>query len=186
MELNRKREAEQVYEKANALFYQELGLTSLDRVMAKYQEKSHSYYVPGAMERMKEELEEKKEGDGAYYCSYPSFVDIYRIRARMDEMHQEHSLLLLCTLSGGKEGWKEAERLKQMELFQKNLVHGIRAEDVYTQYSNNQYLVLLSGAGQSAKKQIIARLKTGWKNAGGQAKVEYSVDEVEGAEKGTV
>ena len=33
MELNRKREAEQVYEKANALFYQELGLTSLDRVM---------------------------------------------------------------------------------------------------------------------------------------------------------
>ncbi len=186
MELNRKREAEQVYEKANALFYQELGLTSLDRVMAKYQEKSHSYYLPGAMERMKEELEEKKEGDGAYYCSYPSFVDIYRIRARMDEMHQEHSLLLLCTLSGGKEGWKEAERLKQMELFQKNLVHGIRAEDVYTQYSNNQYLVLLSGAGQSAKKQIIARLKTGWKNAGGQAKVEYSVDEVEGAEKGTV
>lgn len=184
MALNRRREAEKVYEKASELFYQDLGLTSLDRAMAKYQEKSRSYHMARAMEKMKEGLEEKDEekNPGAYYCSYPSFVDIYRIRARMDEMNREKSLLLLCTLSGRKEKWKEAERVKQMELFRKMLVKKTRAEDVYTQYSSNQYLALLSGAGQGAQQLMIARLKAGWKKIGGQARVEYSIGEVEGAD----
>ncbi|MCI9594229.1 MAG: hypothetical protein HFG51_08805 [Lachnospiraceae bacterium] len=180
MALNRRREAERVYEEASALFYQDLGLTSLDRAMAKYQERSRTYPLSRAMERMKEELEEEKKGEGAYYCSYPSFVDIYRIRARLDEMNQEKSLLLLCTLSGGKEGWREAERIRQMELFRKTLTSRTRSEDVYTQYSSNQYLALISGAGQGAEKLMITRLKSGWKKAGGQAEVEYSIGEVEG------
>ena len=50
-----------------------------------------------------------------------------------------------------------------------------------TQYSRNQYLALLSGAGQEAEELMIARLRAGWKKAGGRAKVEYSIGEVEGA-----
>ncbi len=181
MALNRRREAERVYEKASELFYQDLGLTSLDRAMARYQEKSRSYPMARVLERMKEGLEEEEKGDGAYYCSYPSFVDIYRIRARMDEMNQEKSLLLLCTLSGGKEKWKEAEQVRQMELFREILLKKTRSEDVCTQYSKNQYLALLSGAGKEAEELMIARLRAGWKKAGGRAKVEYSIGEVEGA-----
>ena len=55
--------------------------------------------------------------------------------------------------------------------------------DVYTQYSKNQYLVLLSGAGKANKNQMLSRLKSKWKKVGGRAKVEYSVDEVEQAQR---
>lgn len=62
-------------------------------------------------------------------------------------------------------------------------MEGTRAEDVYTQYSKNQYLVLLSGAGRANKNRMLSRFKNKWKKVGGRANVEYSVDEVEGVQR---
>ena len=108
-------------------------------------------------------------------------MDIYRIRARMDEAKEEDSFLLLCTLSAEKGEWREDEGKEQMELFQKMLLKQTRADDVYTQYSKNQYLVLLSGAGKAGEELVISRLKENWKESGGRARVKFSVDKVERA-----
>lgn len=183
MALNRRREAEKVYEEAAELFYKDLGLTSLDRAMARYQERSKTYHLSRAMNRMKTELDEGEKEEGAYLCSYPSFVDFYHIRARLDETNHEQSLLLLCTLSGEQEEWREEEREEQMALFQKTVVKATRSEDVFTRYSPNQYLVLLTGAGQGREKQMLNRLKTMWKKAGGRAETEFSIGAVEGPER---
>lgn len=182
MALGRRKEAEKVYEEASELFYKDLGVNSLERAMASYPQQMNSGSAMCVLEKVKESLdEEEKEKQGAYYCSYPSFIDLYRIRARMDEMNKEQSLLLLCTLSEAQgEGEEKEERKEQMELFRKTLVQQIRSEDVYTQYSENQYLVLLSAAGHENEKVMLSRLKNGWERAGGQAKVEFSIDEVEG------
>lgn len=179
MALNRRKEAEKVYEAAAELFYKDLGLTSLDRVMAKYQENSDSYYMVQTMSSLKNNLEEYGKSKGPYHCSYPSFVDIYRIVARMGERANEKNLLFLCTLTGGKTEWTQEKRDEQMELFQKVLVHGTRAGDIYARYSECQYLVLLTGAAKGTEGLMITRLKSIWEKAGGQAKVEYSVSEVE-------
>ena len=133
------------------------------------------------LEKVKEGLSEaEQEKHGAYCCSYPSFMDIYRIRARIDEANKEQSLLLLCTLSAEKGEWREAEGREQMELFQKTIIGQTRSGDVYTQYSKNQYLVLLSGAGKACENLMISRLERNWRKAGGRARVKFSVDEVEG------
>lgn len=66
-----------------------------------------------------------------------------------------------------------------MELFQKVLHHGTRSEDVYTQYSKSQYLVLLSGADKGTGKVITSRLTSIWKKAGGQAEIKFSVSELD-------
>lgn len=185
MALGRRKEAEKVYADASELFYNDLGVNSLERVMAKYPQPPGHVPLMQALEKMKEMLEEdeKEKCSGAYHCSYPSFIDIYRIRARMDEANHEQSLLLLCTLSAERGEWSEEEEEEQMALFQKALSEGTRAGDVYTQYSKNQYLVLLSGAGWANRNRMLSRLKNRWKKVGGRAKVEYSVDEVEGAQR---
>lgn len=179
MALNRRKEAEKVYEAASELFYKDLGLTSLDQVMAKYQENGDSYYMAQTMSSLKNSLEEYGKSKGPYHCSYPSFVDIYRIVARMGERENEKSLLFLCTLTGGKTGWTREKRDEQMELFQKVLVHGTRAGDIYARYSECQYLVLLTRAAKGTEGLMISRLKSIWEKVGGQAKVEFSVSEVE-------
>lgn len=181
MALGRRREAEKVYEEANEMFYKDLGLTSLDKVMANYQQETPSCSLARTLEKVKEGLSEaEQEKHGAYCCSYPSFMDIYRIRARIDEANKEQSLLLLCTLSAEKGEWREAEGREQMELFQKTIIGQTRSGDVYTQYSKNQYLVLLSGAGKVCENLMISRLERNWRKAGGRARVKFSVDEVEG------
>lgn len=186
MALNRCREAEKIYGEASELYYRDLGMNSLERVMARYQENSQVYHMGRMMNRMKSNLEEYGRAKGAYRCSYPSFIDIYRIRTRMSEEHHESNLLLLCTLNRVNNGSSSPppegngrETEEQMELFQKVLHHGTRSEDVYTQYSRSQYLVLLTGADQSVGKLITSRLKTIWKKAGGQADVEFSLSELE-------
>ena len=70
-----------------------------------------------------------------------------------------------------------------MELFQKVLHHGTRSEDVYTQYSQSQYLVLLAGADRGTGNLVASRLKAIWKKSGGQAKVEFSLSELESPER---
>ena len=120
---------------------------------------------------------------GVQTCALPiCFVDIYRVRARIGEQRKESNLLLLCTLeekpySGGV--WEKEKQEEQMELFQKVLHHGTRSEDVYTQYSKSQYLVLLSGADKGTGKVITSRLTSIWKKAGGQAEIKFSVSELD-------
>lgn len=185
MALGRRKEAEKVYSEASELFYKDLGVNSLKRVMAKYPQSPGQISLMQELEKMKEMLDEDEEEKcgGAYSCSYLSFIDIYRIRVRMDEANQEQSLLLLCTLSPEQGEWQEEEGKEQMALFRKALSGGTRSGDVYTQYSKNQYLVLLSGAGRGNKNLMLSRLKSRWKKVGGRAKVEYSVDEAEWAQR---
>ncbi len=182
MALNRRKEAEKVYEEASQVYYRDLGMNALDRVVAGYQESSRFYHIGRIMNRVKNSLEEYGRVKGAYWCSYPSFVDIYRVRARIGEQRKESNLLLLCTLeekpySGGV--WEKEKQEEQMELFQKVLHHGTRSEDVYTQYSKSQYLVLLSGADKGTGKVITSRLTSIWKKAGGQAEIKFSVSELD-------
>lgn len=58
----------------------------------------------------------------------------------------------------------------------------LRIGDVYTRYSENQYLVLLIGAGTEDGKRIVARLDRRWERMGkgGRAKVRFAVQAVEG------
>lgn len=181
MALGRHREAKKVYKEAS-MFYRELGLSSLDRVMANDLQENDSPLMACSLEKVQKDLKEmKREKSGAYRCDYLNFIDLYRIKARMDEMNQEQSLLVLCTLSAEKGEWGEAEEKEQMELFQETLMQQTQTEDIYTQYSKNQYLVLLSGAAMEDKKPMLSRLRRNWKKAGGRAKVAFSVDTVKGS-----
>lgn len=197
MAMDRYKEALEVYEEATEAFYKDLGPTTLDRVMEKYRDKDGQIRYGGdILEKIKQGLEEE-ETESPYCCSYPSFLDIYRITARIGERAGTESLLLLCTvLAGTRYGpSKETERCteelearrrryieKQMIQLKQVLREDLRIGDVYTRYSENQYLVLLIGAGTEDGKRIVARLDRHWERMGkgGRAKVRFAVQAVEG------
>ena len=68
-----------------------------------------------------------------------------------------------------------------MARLRRTLEGSLRACDVYTRYSGNQYLALLTGAGGEDGRRILARLEHGWQQAGGHdARLELAAEEVEG------
>lgn len=231
MAMDRYKEAIELYEEAEEIYYKGLGPTSLDRVMEKYRDKDGRIRNGGnILKKVKRSIEEA-EIEGPYFCSYPSFLDAYRIIARIGERMGTKNLLMLCTFIAGvrcgpeKGGDKAAlgsrsrgeldrpersgscvesercteglgagrrryieERMIQLEQI---LTEDLRIGDVYTRYSENQYVVLLTEAGMGDGERIVARLEEHWKrlDRGGRARVRFMVQEVEspaaeGAEDG--
>ncbi len=180
--LGRYKEAEQVYRETLQLLGGGLGAGLLDQAMGVYrQTPKQDPFRASSLVGLEQGLSAEDTG-APYYCSYPSFQDIYRIVARMGE-RQETKGLLLCTLRG--QPWRPARRTaegrgdgppdgqmarkileREMARLKRVLEDGLRACDVYTRYSGNQYLGLLTGAGPEDAERILARLERGWQMAG--------------------
>ncbi|MDO5417647.1 MAG: bacterial transcriptional activator domain-containing protein [Lachnospiraceae bacterium] len=187
MSMNRYKEALKVYEEATETFYEDIGLTSIDRVMAKYRNQSgQMYYAAGALSSIKEGLGEEITEREAYCCSYPGFVDLYRALARMGTRSSQKHFLMLCTRKGEnlENVDHTAEEEKRMEQFRRFLVTNIRLGDVYTRYSPNQFLVLLTDAEPECEDAIVRRLREKWKqmNRNGKTEIEFLIQKVEGPE----
>lgn len=197
MFLHRYKEAQKVYEDATRLFYEELGVSPMDQVMAKYRSDSGQLlYAANALAGVKEGLREPGEIQGAYECSYPSFLDIYHIISRNEERLEMESTLMVAALEEKIPLKKDAALSKdqgtapempdiepEMEMLRQIIRGGVRSGDVYTRYSRNQYLVLLTGAKEADGQKVARRLEKQWKETGGDGRTEasFTVYTVEGS-----
>ncbi len=127
-------------------------------------------------------LPDKDESEGAYRCNYPQFVDVYRWMVRMSERNHIRLCLLLCTLKPDR---KEQEIISghQMERFGKLLEKSICYSDVYTRYSLNKYLVLLTDFGEKKEEAVALKLRRNWKafEKEERVRIELEIQEVEAA-----
>ena len=94
-----------------------------------------------------DQLQEAEPAKGAYYCSYPSFIDVYRTCSRMLERTGQSAYLLLYwltdphgkTLEDPQKATLGAPKLKAA------ITQSLRRGDVFTQYGRDRFLVLLMG-----------------------------------------
>ena len=166
MALNRYHEAMKVYEEASDIFYEELGISTLEKTVARYRNRGgQMYFLANAMTGIKDVLMEDEERQGAYCCSYPSFLDVYRVLVRIEERSKVPSNLMVCTMNeeAVNEEDTPADQLEEkMEGFRQVLAGEIRSGDVYTRYSSKQFLVLLINAREKDGKKIADRLNRKW------------------------
>ena len=165
---NRYKEAIRLYEETAKLFYGDWKTNLLERVMMGYRnENGLPYYIAGALSGIKDTLREKEGNKGAYYLSYPAFLDLYRIMNRLQDRLKIASLLMMCTLCKGEETQLEKRSDtgsgRKMEMLGQVLSGELRKEDAYTRYSENQFLILLTGAKGKDEGGIIKRLENKWK-----------------------
>lgn len=185
--MNRHKEALRIYEEASELFYQELGVFPMDQVICTGKnEGSRIAYMEQTLSKVKRRLREPEEPKGPYHCSYPSFQDAYHVIARLEERNRMECVLLVCTLKeiDGEEtntlegkpaksenmtgfASQEAKMEQKMKTLEELLKRELRTGDVYTRYSKNQYLALLSSTGQEKGKMATQRLNAQWKKNSG-------------------
>lgn len=177
--MNRYREAMGVYQRMERMYFEELGLSPTKRMLERFQVmSSHISQNMGAISDIKRSLQEEEERDGAYYCSLPSFIDIYRIISRMMERNGVSVFLMLATLTDSMgRPLEQSERTQEIvDKFRQAVQVSLRKGDLFTRYSFCQFLVMLPGTNQENCGVISSRLDKRFKEIGaGRNKVSYYV-----------
>lgn len=189
--MNRYQDAIHIYKETTHLFFEELGLSPTPEMLLRFQLISERMQQSvSAIEEIKDDLKEKGERTGAYYCTFPSFIDIYHVVSRMMERTGLSVYIMLCTMTDSRgEIPIGAERNREASECLRNAIWAaLRRCDFYTRYNENQFLIMLLGTKQENCQYISHRIDTIFKqNFNGRYKISYyvtSVAEFQGKEEG--
>ena len=146
--LERPKEAMALYERTTEMYFDELDMSPSERMVECFRQMSNQIQLnTGNLHEIQQMLREEPEETGAYYCTYPSFMDIYRVIVRTMERTGQSVYLLLCTISDERQRRaEESETLKDISVSLAEAIQiTLRRGDAFTRYNVSQYLVLLTG-----------------------------------------
>ena len=83
---------------------------------------------------------------GAYYCTYPSFVDYCRLVVRAKARNEFPAVVMFLTLSEreSKASQRQIDIPKQMKILKKVIGDSLRVGDAYTRNGNLHFILLLT------------------------------------------
>lgn len=169
-----------LYDKTVRLYSDEMGLPPSKKMLECYDQMSEKLTrCPNELVEIQLELvENHREKGGAYYCSYPSFIDTYRLLGRVMERSGQSMFLMLCTLVDyeGKMIQNEEKLKKRSEALKTAIQVSLRRGDSFTRYSTSQFLILLVGTRQEDCYLIFRRISRKLKElVGPRAEITYNV-----------
>lgn len=128
------------------------------------------------MTEIQEGLNQGEKDDGAFFCSYLSFMEGYRYVQRVIERSGQSAYLLLCTMTDGKGiPLEKGERLgKVAEELEQAIRNSLRRGDMFTRYSDNQFLMLLLGIRQEDCAIVVERINGYFEKASRKNYLKYS------------
>lgn len=117
---------------------------------------SNSY---SAIKDIKEQFGENKAA-GAYYCSFPSFVDCYRVLNRLSTRNGQSLFLVNCSMSDNQGNRLErgTKVVENASFLMEAIERSLRMGDVYTRSNDNQFLILLSNLTQEDCNAVTDRI----------------------------
>ena len=126
--------------------FEELGLSPSAGMLERFKLMGErTSQAAGSIEDIKYRLREKESIEGAYYCTYPSCVDVYHVFGRMMERTGMSVFLMLCTLNFINIETDDENQKYYSELLRESIQKAVRKGDFYTRYNIQQYLVMLIG-----------------------------------------
>lgn len=172
------REAEDIYNQTIELYAREMGCPPTEEMQACF-EMLNTRKAKGSMGNGKTPLEwegdiskaivESEREEGAYYCSYPSFIDWCRLVKRMYGRCGFHAVLLFLTLEVPEKELKRNSNslVFQMSLLKQAINQSLRKGDAYTSYRKSHYIMLLMEAEPSQCDMIVRRIEKAYLSAKG-------------------
>lgn len=156
------------YEKACDILMRELGIRKPAKLQKIYQEllQMNKGTKAEKMEYVQEDMMEENP-EGAFFCGYPVFREIYRLEARkgIRNGETEYVLLLTMKLEGlieeASDKVEQFRMKKAMSGLENTLKTALRIGDVVSKYSDSQFVILLPycsyECGMLVANRIISR-----------------------------
>lgn len=132
--------------------------------------------------RQREDLREKlfceESRRGAYYCTYPGFVDYCHMVVRSKSRNRVTAVLMFLTLSQkGKETSQNQMNLQEeMERLKGAIGSSLRIGDAYTRYGNRHFILMLGGTATDFCGTIFRRIEKAYLQSAGGGELWYYAD----------
>ncbi|MBQ6833738.1 MAG: hypothetical protein IJO55_04900 [Lachnospiraceae bacterium] len=178
-EMERYEDAYVLYKSTVQKYFDDLGLPPSQRMLDKIQSMSINIRnKEQELREIKNVLDEGVPERGAYYCTYPSFVDSYRFISRTVERSGQSIFFMVCSVRYLDPAGRKSPKAGDMLL--RAIESSLRRGDIFSRYSNNQYLILLSGTQNENCEMIFERIRKEFKkiNRNTNCDLEYNVSEL--------
>ena len=178
------KEAYAVYDETVRYYTDELGVTPSTDLLECYDKMSRQITnTPGKIIQIRDGILEHRgavagDDEGAYDCSFPSFIDAYHILSRNMERSGQSVYMMLLNIVDyeGKRITNAAKLETRAKLLQEAITLTLRQGDTFCKYSASQFLLLLVGTNKESCKTVYRRLLNKFKLlAGPRTELEYSV-----------
>lgn len=148
------------YREVTDMFYRELGVSPGERLRGIYRDIGRTVNsVETDLVVIKEDLGENSGINGAYYCDYEVFKNIYRVEARTLARSGDTAYVSLLTLADKHDGAPEP---KLIDVMMGRLLEVIRSSlrkgDVVTRFSAAQYIIMLPTVTYESGSAVIGRI----------------------------
>lgn len=174
---NKYHEAYILYNQTVQRYSEDMGIPPTGEMLDNYRKMSHQITFPFRDIGEIQFFLHEDPVSGAYYCSYPSFIDMYRVFSRNMERTGMSIYMQLVTLVDyeGK-AFSNQEKLKTRSAELKECIsRSLRRGDVFTRYSSCQYLILLIACDREGCQVVAKRIRANYKGmANAPAEVRFS------------
>ncbi|WP_283609279.1 BTAD domain-containing putative transcriptional regulator [Faecalispora anaeroviscerum] len=148
------------YQYVTELFYRELGVNISANLRDLYRQITKTVHQTELdLSVIKDSLREEPDDDGAYYCDYEIFRNLYRIQARCLKRTGQSIIVALMTLMDDN-GMivNGSEAVAAVNLFREVVVHSLRKGDAVAAYSSSQFIIMLPLTNLENAEGIMQRI----------------------------
>ena len=166
MKLGRYGEAKQVYDQTVYELSEEFDVKPSDELIKRFRQLSLAGQVnTETVAEITGHIQESHRKSGAYYCSYPSFIDFYRICCRMMERSGQSAYLLMYWLCDSRGRLLEnPEKISAAaQKLKKAIGNSLRRGDVFTQHGRDRFLILLLGTSRENCSIVDKRIEKNYR-----------------------
>lgn len=155
------------YQYMTNLFYNEFAITPSQRLKDLYKMiRNKEHGVTTDLSIIQESMREMQRNDGAYFCEFSVFRDIYQLEQRSIERTGDSVFLCLLTLQDERGDLPKLSILTRgMNHLQTAVQTSLRRGDAYTRYSVSQYMIMLPSASYENGAMVMARIVRNFKKA---------------------
>lgn len=173
------------YENASKMLYESLGIRTTEKMQSIFRkavEKEKGDVKD--IQILTAELEETEKPEGAFFCEYQNFLQIYRVEVRRNSRLGISEYLVLITLrrtdSVKREPEADSGLAEGIQILENILKEMLRVGDVVARYSFAQYIILLPICNYESSVMVAERIKTAFQRSIGKKRLElvYEVEEL--------
>lgn len=150
------------YEYVVDLFYSEFGINLSDALTDLYKEIiKTSNGIEVDLSVIRDSLQEQGDYEGAFYCEYSLFKEIYHLENRSASRNGQSIYLCLMSVTDGHNQVVENKKHQNAAMAQLHhaIQYSLRRGDVFTRYSVSQYLILLPTISYENCEMVLKRIQ---------------------------